>query len=277
MIRTISTATIRPERVKGGEEEDQYRFSGAQIDLGPSDLQPLLVNHIQKGLLFHKPPTATTLSLVKRLKDSFALAITIFHPLAGRLISVDNNDDTVSFFVDCNGAGAEFVHATADGRVSAADILDPVIVPDELIYSFFTMNEVVNHEAAVSGLPLLSAQVTELADAVFVACTLNHCVSDGSFFWHFFRTWSDIARAELKVSDIPVVFGRGFLDGVVNLPIRIPKRSLVADDAFKRPIPGQLQQRMFRFSKATVAELKARANAEVGRERGTFCHFLYLF
>jgi hypothetical protein len=35
--------------------------------------------------------------------------------------------------------------------------------------------------------PILAAQVTELADGVFVTMSLNHGVADGAAFWHLFN------------------------------------------------------------------------------------------
>ena len=104
---------------------------------------------------------------------------------------VENDDDkSTSFFVDCNNLGAQFVHAVAND-VTVADILDPIYVPD-IVNSFFLMNGILNHQGTSK--PLLAVQVTELIDGIFIGCTLNHCVVDGSSFWHFFNTWSEISR-----------------------------------------------------------------------------------
>jgi hypothetical protein len=37
--------------------------------------------------------------------------------------------------------------------------------------------------------PLLAARVPKLADAMFVAVSLNHAIGDGTTFWHFVNTW----------------------------------------------------------------------------------------
>ncbi|KAK9948948.1 hypothetical protein M0R45_004500 [Rubus argutus] len=104
-----------------------------------------LYGPIQKGLLFHRPTPdyeedlnkKQSLNLIQNLKSSFSLTLDIFYPLAGRLAVTENDaDNTTSFSVDCNGAGAQFVHAAADG-VTVAHILDPVFVPDDIVYSLF--------------------------------------------------------------------------------------------------------------------------------------------
>uniref|UniRef100_A0A2N9G1T9 Uncharacterized protein n=1 Tax=Fagus sylvatica TaxID=28930 RepID=A0A2N9G1T9_FAGSY len=89
---------------------------------------------------------------------------------------LENHDDkTVSFFLDCNNLGAQFVHAVADD-VTVADILEPIYVPD-IVNSFFLMNGVLNKQGISK--PLLAVQVTELVD--------------GFFHWLHFKSLSDIA------------------------------------------------------------------------------------
>lgn len=107
-----------------------------------------MVDYIQKGILFNKPQSdyeneSIPISLIEHLKAS----LDIFYPLAGRLSITENDQDnyTTSFFIDCNGAGAQFVHAAADG-VAVVDILDPVLVPDDIVYSFFLINGVLNYQ-----------------------------------------------------------------------------------------------------------------------------------
>ncbi|KAB2626484.1 hypothetical protein D8674_020102 [Pyrus ussuriensis x Pyrus communis] len=102
---------------------------------------------------------------------SYALSRTldIFYPLAVTEIK----DKTLSCFsINCNGDGAQFVHAAADG---------------DIVSNFFSMNEILNYEGVSK--PLLAVQVTELVDGIFIGCTMNHSVVDGSSFWHFFNTW----------------------------------------------------------------------------------------
>ncbi|GLT67439.1 hypothetical protein SLA2020_397500 [Shorea laevis] len=210
-IRFISTSTVRPTSPSE---------STRRIELTPWDLQLLLADHIQKGLLFLKPTPSQENklkpSLIDHLKTSLSRTLDIFYPLAGRLVMVENDDKTASFFVDCkNLNGAQFVHAVADG-ITVADILEPVYVPD-IVNSFFSMNRVLNCEGVSK--PLVAVQVTELVDGIFIGCTLNHTVADGTSFWRFFNTWSGISRgSESDPKSLglgPPVIGSGFLDGII--------------------------------------------------------------
>ncbi|RVW40578.1 hypothetical protein CK203_081516 [Vitis vinifera] len=76
----------------------------------PWDLAMLSVNYIQKGLLFSKPPDVDDpqnfmATLLDRLKDSLALTLDHFYPLAGRL-ATKKEDSPPSYvvFVDCNNS-----------------------------------------------------------------------------------------------------------------------------------------------------------------------------
>ncbi|GMN30217.1 hypothetical protein TIFTF001_002755 [Ficus carica] len=272
-IRFISTTNVKP--VSDHDFDDQNHDFSPRIELTPWDLRLLQFEYIQAGLLFHKPEYSSsfTTTFVDHLKSTFSRALAIFYPLAGRLIAVENNADNndndndnsaASFFINCNGDGALFIHAAIDG-VTVADVLEPVIIPDDIVYSFFPMTGVLNCEAAFSELPLLAAQVTELVDGVFVACTMSHCACDGASFWHFFNIWSEIARRGGVSRCCRPVFSRDrYFEGVIDLPIRnIPiSRNKISDKRYV--LPPNLQQRMFHFSKEKIAELKAKANAEIG-------------
>ncbi|THG09226.1 hypothetical protein TEA_014536 [Camellia sinensis var. sinensis] len=88
---------------------------------------------------------------------------------------IENDDNTSSFFVDCNNAEAHFIHSVVD-NVTVNDILDPVYVP-HIVNFLFPLNGVLNHEGVSK--PLLAVQVTELIDGSFVGCTMNHIIGDG--------------------------------------------------------------------------------------------------
>ncbi|KAJ6348156.1 hypothetical protein OIU76_004603 [Salix suchowensis] len=178
------------------------KVKDVRIELTQCDLKLLLVGAIQKGLLFIKPKSLEDQnSLIHHLKTSLSRTLDFFNPLAGRLATVEHDDSTVSFFIDCNNAGAQFVHAAADG-VTMADILHPVYVPP-IVHSFFPLNGVLNYEAVSK--PLLAVQVTELADGIFVGCTMNHAAVDGTSFWNFFNSWSEIHRGLDQISNTPVL------------------------------------------------------------------------
>uniref|UniRef100_A0A2N9F387 BAHD acyltransferase n=1 Tax=Fagus sylvatica TaxID=28930 RepID=A0A2N9F387_FAGSY len=134
-IRLISTSTVKAASHK------EYP-THQRIELTPWDLQLLLVDPIQKGLLFHKPKDQSEITtLIHHLKTSLSRTLDFFTPFAGRLATIENNDNTISYFIDINNAGAQFVHALAIG-VSVADIIEPVYVPRQLVHSFFPLNGV---------------------------------------------------------------------------------------------------------------------------------------
>ncbi|XP_059459203.1 uncharacterized acetyltransferase At3g50280-like [Corylus avellana] len=261
-IRFISSATVQPTA--------SLSESTGRVELTPWDLQLIAINHIQKGLLFLKPSPSQenklkgSDSVIDHLKTSLSRTLDIFYPLAGRLVMVENDDDkTTSFSVDCNNlhGGAEFVHAVADD-VTVADILEPLYVPD-IVNSFFLMNTVLNCEGVSK--PLLAVQVTELVDGIFIGCTLNHSVADGTTFWRFFNTWSGISTGSSDpTSQTPPIFGSGFLDGIMNLPIRIPFQFQRNERSNTSP---PLKQRVFHFSKEKIQQLKAKANDEMSTNK----------
>lgn len=259
-IRVMSRSNIQAETAKAEGEAEK-------LELTPWDLQLLLVDPIQKGLLYNHNPTSNRNSLIQHLKASLSTTLHFFPPLAGRLIIVhdDNNNSTTttsSVSILCNNSGAVFVHAVADD-LSVGDILRPLYTP-RIVHSFFPLNGVRNYQGTSQ--PLLAVQVTELLDGVFVGCTINHVVADGTSFWHFFNSWSEISRGSGRLSlSRPPMFQRWFLDGIIDCPVRIKKLQL--DDHETRNLDvishGQQEERVFHFSKHKVAELKAKANAMV--------------
>ena len=202
-IRLVSTSIIKPAT------DHQDNNSCCRIELNPCDLRQLLTAPIQKGLIFHNKKVDHDHdhnTLVQHLKSSLSNTLDIFYPLAGRLAIVENDDDTTSFFIDCNGAGALFVHAAADD-VAVSDVLKSVNVPEDVVSSFFAMSGELNYEGVSK--PLLAVQLTALADGLFIGCTLNHAVADGTSFWHFFNTWSAISSDDrdrrLRVSVVSIL------------------------------------------------------------------------
>ncbi|XP_004288019.1 PREDICTED: uncharacterized acetyltransferase At3g50280-like [Fragaria vesca subsp. vesca] len=255
-IRVISSTIICPT-----SENDELTH---RVELTPWDLRLLKLEYIQKGLPFQKPAEkGVDQNLIQHLKVSLSRTLDILHPLAGRLSQIENEDGTTCFFINCNSAGAQFVHAAHDG-VRVADILDPVYIPDEIIENLFSMNSVLNYEGTSK--PLLAVQVTELADGIFIGCSINHAVADGTSFWHFFNTWSLISRSgsDDTVSQSTPVFGRHFLDGLIDLPVRVPFSQIQIQRQLIQQTPSSnLLQRVFHFPKEKVAQLKAKANAEM--------------
>uniref|UniRef100_A0A8R7VGG7 Acetyltransferase n=1 Tax=Triticum urartu TaxID=4572 RepID=A0A8R7VGG7_TRIUA len=156
--------------------------------------------------------------------------------------------------------GAELVHAVPPG-VTVADVVAPLYIPG-VVQSFFPLNGLVSVDAASH--PLLAAQVTELADGVFVAMSLNHAVGDGTAFWHLFNTWSEISRRQsdgAAISSPLPVHRRWFLDGR-RVPIHLPFRKLEDIVGHEHSSSVQQEECFLHFSGESVRRLKEKANAE---------------
>lgn len=144
---------------------------------------------MQKGLLFTKQQPLLKQqeetngkaidTMVSRLKSSLSYTLDHFYPLAGCLgIEKHEDDDKISAYINCNSDGAEFIHATAE--ISVNDILSPTHIPQTIIDPLFSLTGVLNYQGHSQ--PLLSIQVTELLDEIFVGCSANHSVCDGTSF-----------------------------------------------------------------------------------------------
>lgn len=215
------------------------------IKLSVSDLPMLSCHYIQKGCLFTRPPISIA-SLASLLKTSLSQTLTRFPPLAGRFTT----DSDGYIYITCNDLGADFV--LTNGTVwSIADILTPVHVP-EFVRNFFSVDRTVSYEG--HHLPLLTVQVTELADGVFIGCSVNHAVTDGTSLWNFFNTFAEFTRGMKMVTKFPD-FSR---DSVLVSPavLRIPAGGLkVTFDEY-----APLTERIFSFSRESILKLKAKVN-----------------
>ncbi|CAN0902546.1 Uncharacterized acetyltransferase At3g50280 [Linum grandiflorum] len=237
-----------------------------RIPLTPCDLRLLLVGTIQKGLLFRKPADTTaetTAEFVEKLKSSFSAALALFYPFAGRLSAEEHPEDgTATVYIDCNDAGAPFVHAAAAG-VSVADILEPVYIPS-VLWSFFPLNWLRNYHGFEH--PLAAVQVTELSDGIFVGWTISHAVADGATIWKFVKFWSalcrDLAGDDLSLPAPAPVFSRDWFIDEKHLPIKIPITKIKDFEDEGKIVFPLLKERVLHFSRRKLEDLKARANAE---------------
>ncbi|XP_020239596.1 uncharacterized acetyltransferase At3g50280 [Cajanus cajan] len=237
--------------------------------LTPWDIAMLSAHYIQKGLLFKKPSPLVDQqgfmeNLLEKLKHSLSLTLFHFCPLSGRLVThKTQHPPFYAVFVDCtNSSGARFIHATLD--ITISDILSPVDVPP-IVHSLFDHHKVVNHDGHT--MPLLSIQVTELVDGVFIGCSMNHVIGDGTSYWNFFNTWSHIFQAQAQghahdhvpIISHPPIHKRWFPEGcgpLINLPFKHHEEFI---SRFEAPL---LRERIFHFSAHSIAKLKAKANLE---------------
>ncbi|GAB4852224.1 hypothetical protein Ancab_016416 [Ancistrocladus abbreviatus] len=249
-IRHVSESFIKPKDRVGESKQHVY--------LSPCDLLMLSSHYIQKGLLFTKPPHFDIQLFLKSLKHSLSVALVHFYPLAGQFVTkADEDQHSCLIFIDCSkGDGARFIHATLDATIN--DILSPIDVP-LVVQSLFDHDRAVNHDGHVR--PLLSIQVTELADGIFIGCSMNHVIGDGTSYWNFVNAWSEIHRANGKSISIlrPPIHQRWFPDGhgpIIKLPYAHP------DEFIARFEAPEMRERIFHFSSDSLAKLKAKANTE---------------
>ncbi|XP_045825565.1 uncharacterized acetyltransferase At3g50280-like [Trifolium pratense] len=238
--------------------------------LAPWDIIMLSSHYIQKGLLFKKPTSSSSLNqqhfienLVDKLKHSLSLTLFHFYPLSGRLVTQKTEDPpSYNVFVDCkNSDGAKFIHSTLD--ITINDILSPVDVPP-IVQSFFDHHKAVNHDGHT--MSLLSIQVTELVDGVFIGCSMNHSIGDGTAYWNFFNTFSEIFQngANLLPITHQPIHNKWFPEGygpIINLPYKHHDEFILRYEA---PI---LRERIFHFSAESIAKLKAKANKESNTDK----------
>ncbi|RZC90127.1 hypothetical protein C5167_044757 [Papaver somniferum] len=226
-VRHVCTTEVRPASYIHQSTNDHKR-----IDLNPWDIVNLRFPYMQRGFLFDKSQSSpkqadkeANKNIISHLRTSLSYALDHFFPLAGRLgIEKHEDDNTISIYINCNSEGAEFIHATAD--ISIDDIVSQTYTPASIIDPLFSLNGVMNFEGL--SLSLLSIQITELLDGVFIGCSANHSVCDGTSFWHFINLWSEISRSSNNHTPCPLpVFKRWFIKDT-DCPIHLP--SCLADE-----------------------------------------------
>ncbi|KAI3835832.1 hypothetical protein MKW92_019697 [Papaver armeniacum] len=260
-VRHVSTSTVLPAT--------QKNRTTRKIEMSPMDFRPFRRLYAQFGLLFAKPGTGSgsresnqeeTNKILSNFKSSLSQTLDYFFPLAGRLAVTKHDDDgTISFYINCNSAGVEFIHAAAD--VTVAYLLEPTYTPD-IIDSFFTFDGIPNYQGV--SLPLLSIQVTVLTDGIFVAFSLNHSVCDGTSLSHFINSWSQISRGLTHKLHPPIILEPRWLPRKTNFPVHLPFSSF-EELMVEKYIPSpELRQKTFHFTPQNIAKLKGRANNASG-------------
>ncbi|KAH0897269.1 LOW QUALITY PROTEIN: hypothetical protein HID58_046837, partial [Brassica napus] len=144
----ISKTIVQPESYQDGSDQ-------VKIHLTPWDLVFLQSDYTQRGLIFPQPDPET--NIISQLKSSLSLALNIFYPYAGRLVKVENEEDeTALFYIDCDGSGVKFIHASAV-TVSVSDVLEPAVgIVATFLSGFLPVNGVKIFEGISE--PLLAIQ-----------------------------------------------------------------------------------------------------------------------
>ncbi|KAK9684908.1 hypothetical protein RND81_10G241800 [Saponaria officinalis] len=231
--------------------------------LSSNDLLQISANYMHRGFVYAKPSSSFSMNtFVDNLKQSISLALVDFYPLSGRLETVKYPDDHSSWvYVDCNtGSGAS--------------------IP-RLLWSLFDLGEpnVVNYDGHSRA--LLSVQVTELVDGVFIGFTMNHCLGDGTLLWCFINALSKIFMNQMTYNsnnnnnkpDFKAVFSDE--NGpIIKLPYLDPNEFIIRSETYPR-----LRIRVFRFSAESIALLKAQANQKSDTQISSFqalCAFTWI-
>ncbi|KAJ0239087.1 hypothetical protein HA466_0235940 [Hirschfeldia incana] len=251
----ISRSVVIPRNAKKSTS-----FNKKKIHLLPWDLARLRFGYLQRGLLYPKPYPKIEI-LLSKLQTSLSLALDRFYPLAGRLVKVTNDDDTVSFHISCDGSGVEFVHAVARRNTEVSDILRL----SASFSSFFPATGVKNCDGVSRS--LLMVQVTEMKDGIFIGFGYNSTVADGESIWKFVNAWSEIcskgglgSEARLKL--------KGWIFDEIDYPIRIPDPE--AAKAASNGTSASLQEKMFHVTKENALRLEAKANEEVDKKVSSY-------
>ncbi|KAI3850600.1 hypothetical protein MKX03_011419 [Papaver bracteatum] len=291
-VRQISKCTVKPQKVLEESKQPHYLTTWDLTILNAHYIQKDdegYNNHLGDGkwklskgskrVFSSKKPLPSledpnpTHTLIDQLKHSLSITLTHFYPLSGRLVTRQHhNPPFYAIYLDCsnNSGGADFIHAAVD--LSTMDILTPIDVP-RVVQSFFALEGAINHDEHTE--PLLAVQVTELLDGIFVGCSFNHVVGDGTSYWKFFNSFAEVSRKLRRTSkeagdynnfdciiSNPPITKRLFLEAykdtpLVNLPFSHHKEFVA------RYIQPPLRERMFHFTAESIAKLKAKANEGV--------------
>ncbi|CAL9083169.1 unnamed protein product [Musa acuminata var. zebrina] len=218
------------------------------LPLSVSDLPMLSCHYIQKGLFFPRPPVPVA-SLLPLLTSCLARVLSLFPALAGRLSTRPDG----RIFISCDDSGAEFYHAAAPSLTLPLLLPDSADVP-AAVKLLFPLDGALSYHGHF--LPISNFQLTELADgALFLGAVVNHAVVDGTSLWNFFNAWAEICRGGIPAS--PDLRRNYFGDSKAVL--RFPSGA-GPEVTFQMDAP--LRERIFRFSREAIFDLKSRANRQ---------------
>ncbi|KAK8542001.1 hypothetical protein V6N13_137426 [Hibiscus sabdariffa] len=216
------------------------------LKLSVSDIPfPMLsCQYIQKGVLFTSPPFSFHHLLIL-LQQSLSATLSHFPPLAARLAT----DSHGHVHIVCNDDGIDFLVAKAP-QLSIKQVLPPGEDVPNCVKEFFAYDNTISYSG--HSMPLAAVQVTELMDGVFIGCTVNHAVTDGTSFWHFFNTLAEISKGASKISKSPDFCRKTVFNSVLKFPHGEPTVTFATYEP--------LRERILHFSREAILKLKYRAN-----------------
>ncbi|KAL9226135.1 hypothetical protein vseg_001982 [Gypsophila vaccaria] len=239
----------------------EIESSKRQYYLSPIDLSLLSLNYIQYGLLFTKPPDFMPSSYFEKLKLSLSVALSHFYPLSGRLATTRYEEKhSCCIYVDCcGGPGAQFIHASALD-LKCSDIVSNNTDVPYVVRSFFDLGErAINYDGHTRS--LLSIQLSEISDGLFLGLSINHCVADGTSFNHFLISLSELVMGSSGISGEPVYNFKptscGAYGPIVMLPYLEPHEFIARIDGV------ELRERVFHFSSTSITKLKEKTKEMV--------------
>ncbi|KAK4342773.1 hypothetical protein RND71_038589 [Anisodus tanguticus] len=239
MVFVVTRSTIYP---------NDHQSLNNTLKLSVSDLPMLSCQYIQKGILLTQSPFESSNSLITHLKITLSKTLAHFPPLAGRLIT----DSDGYVYILCNDAGVDFVHAKAPHLASS--VLVPPNHSDVPLYfrKFFQFDSTLSYAGHYK--PLMAIQVTELSDGIFIGCTMNHAVVDGTSFWNFFNTFAEFSKGEKMITRQPCFSRKTVFDSpaVLKFPEGGPSATFSGDEP--------IREKIFHFSREAILKLKYRAN-----------------
>ncbi|XVF83896.1 hypothetical protein PTKIN_Ptkin16aG0530600 [Pterospermum kingtungense] len=140
-------------------------------------------------------------------------------------------------------------------------------IQKEFVKEFFSFDKTVSYQGHHK--LILAIQVTELADGVFIGCSVNHTVIDGTSFWNFLNTFAEIYR---KITNNINNNNNNTTHSVekISRQPNFSSNSALISSAILRVLEGgpkvtfnenePLRERIFSFSKEAILELKAKVN-----------------
>ncbi|KAJ4713611.1 Vinorine synthase [Melia azedarach] len=217
----------------------------------PSVLTPIHLRNLKLSFLDQLPPSMyipfilyypeATGQISNSLQKSLSEILTLFYPLAGRILDKEN------LSVNCNDEGVEFIEAEVDGQLSQ-------ILNGE--YEAELLNKFLPGYTESASSPLLGIQINMFKwGGVAIGICMSHRAADGFGFWTFINAWA-------KSSCYGAV--NGVSSPSFDLGIVFPARDL---SKIEVPIPCPMKTglkivtRRFVFDAEAITKLKAEVTA----------------
>ncbi|CAL5000508.1 unnamed protein product [Urochloa decumbens] len=249
-VRVTGTRTVAPAKIR--------------CELATFDLPYITFYYNQKLLLYR---AADFPDAVARMTAALADALRVFYPLAGRI----RQDADGALAVE-GDEGAEVMEAEAEG-VAVDDLAggDCGEEAERVMQHLVPYTGVMNLEGLRR--PLLAVQFTKLKDGLAVGCAFNHAVLDGTSTWHFMSYWAELSRTAAgglakeeaasnnSSSKQPKPIHDRSLARSVRVRLDLPESAEAHEKTDPNGPKKALVARVFSFPEATVARVKAAANA----------------